>query len=268
MVVYYKSVRYIDGKLKKVIADESGDVVKNPTKEQIEMAILENSDHYKRIKYKRRGYKYKGRECCKCKIDLSEGDYHGIKDYDEEGNWDGKSYLCWSCYMKKYNKDRNARANWRTGNLSRYSPSGKGFIGAQIVAKTYGIYDCNIIMDNFNFYIDLSKHSEYGYVEVKTATLNIERGNWKFALKMWKQFDTLILVCMDQYEPWKNVKRVYAIPCEYVMNQIGVTITEAPSSKGKWEGTKWGQFRLDERQFIDTYHKMDITKCKVLRKDE
>ncbi len=47
------------------------------------------------------------------------------------------------------------------------SPPGKDFIGQQIVAKTYGIEDCNLKMNNFRFYIDL-KHSIYGYIEVKT----------------------------------------------------------------------------------------------------
>lgn len=234
----FKSLRIIDGRPKWVIIDESGDM-----------------------------YRFKGRKCCKCGDDLSDPsrDHHGVKYFDEKEDWDGKSWICNSCYMKDYNKDRNDNADWRTGNLSRYSPSGKGFIGAQIIARTLGIDDCNIIMDNFNFYIDLGKHSEYGYIEVKTATLDIECGEWTFALKLWKQFDTLILICMDQYEPWKNVKKVYAIPYEHVMNNKGITITDITS---KYSRLKWESFKIDEKPFNDTYHKMDIKRCKVLRKDE
>lgn len=47
------------------------------------------------------------------------------------------------------------------------SSIGKGFIGQQIISRTYKIDDCNLKMDNFNFYIDLTKDAKYGYGEVK-----------------------------------------------------------------------------------------------------
>lgn len=253
----FKSLRIIDGRPKWVLINENGDIVnRNPTKEQIENAKFEYSNFY-------RIHRFKGRKCRKCGNDISDPsrDNHGTRYLDDKGNWDGKSWLCNCCYMKDYNKDRNDNADWRTGNLSRYSPSGKGFIGAQIVARTLGVDDCNIIMDNFNFYIDLGKHSKYGYIEVKTATLDIECGEWSFILNLWKQ----ILVCMDQYEPWKNVKKLYAISYGYVINNKGITITDITS---KYSKLKWERFKIDEKPFDDTYHKMDIKRCKVLRKDE
>ena len=78
-------------------------------------------------------------------------------------------YLCDNCHAKfgdtKDNTIKSMR-QFRTGTLSPFSDQGKGFIGARIVAKTLGVDDC------FNFYIDLSKHLKYGYIEVKTATFD------------------------------------------------------------------------------------------------
>lgn len=159
-------------------------------------------------------------------------------------------------------------AAWRTGNLSMNSSTGKGFIGAQVVAKTCGLDDCNVKMNNFNFYI-LSKHSVYGYIEVKTVSLSIEYMRWMIHLRNWN-FDTLIIVCMDCEYPWKNVLGVYAIPREYVDGLQGVYIpARGPVDElgRSSKGTKWDKFRIDEKPFNDTYHKMDISKCTVLSKD-
>lgn len=258
MVIYYKSVGYINGKLRTVIADEDNNIIKNPTKEQKELAIFDNRRKNTTVK------------CCRC----GKGTY-----VDPEGHhkWKkctcGKSncttYLCHRCKSKDYDRDRNSMAAWRTGNLSIYSTTGKGFIGAQIVAKTYELDDCNIKTNNFNFYVDLSKHSIYGDIEVKTVSLDIEYMRWMVHLRNWN-FDTLFMVCMGCEYPWENVLRVYAIPCEYVNGLQGVYISArgpidelGRSSKG----TKWDKFRIEEKPFNDTYHKMDINKCKVLRKD-
>ena len=41
MIYYYKSHRWINGKLKKIITDEKNNIIQNPTKEQIACAILD-----------------------------------------------------------------------------------------------------------------------------------------------------------------------------------------------------------------------------------
>lgn len=210
----------------------------------------------------------KSRSCCICD---SRDTY---KDGSGKANWyvcscgesDCTKYMCSHCYTTVYfsipeNRYRNYPSNWRTGNLSRYCPSGKGFIGAQIIAKTLDLDDCNIKMDKFNFYIDLSKHSKYGYVEVKTSSLNNKTRYWKFTIKIGQEFGTLILVCMDDNKPWKDVVRIYAIPYDELYGLTGLSVSSISKSK-------WDKFRTDEKPFNDTYHKMDIKKCKVLRKDE
>ena len=209
------------------------------------------------------------KKCCRCG-NKKTSQWYSCKC----GNGSCTGCLCKGCYMKGYHKNhkddidsrdniRKSMSKSRTGLLSRFTEAGKGFIGAQIVAKTYGLDDCNIKMNNFNFYMDISKHPEYGNIEVKTSSIDIEWNRWHFSNIDSNGFDTLILVCMDMYQPWKNVMRVYAIPCEEVGSITDITIQNSLSV-----GLKWERFRIDEKPFGYTYHRMDIKKCKVLRKDE
>ena len=41
MAVYYKSMRWVNGKLTRIIKDDDDNIIQNLTKEQIKMAILE-----------------------------------------------------------------------------------------------------------------------------------------------------------------------------------------------------------------------------------
>ena len=136
-------------------------------------------------------------------------------------------YLCDNCHAKfgdsKDNTIKSMR-QFRTGTLSPFSDQGKGFIGARIVAKTLGVDDC------FNFYIDLSKHLKYGYIEVKTATFDRIEKAWYFSTQREQDFDTMILVCMN--ENWNNVERIYAIPWDYAIKRKSITIYESPSRYG------------------------------------
>ncbi len=175
MSTYYKSIRYINGKSRWVVEDEDGNINKNPTKEQLKIAILEDRDHY--IKNR-----HKGIRCCKCSKDLSIGKDHGCAYYDEKENWDGKSYVCNGCYVEYTHNDViKSMAQIRNSKLDRYSSIGVGTIGQWISGKALNVDDNNIKMNNFNFYIDLSNHSEHGIVEVKTATLNSISGQWRFS---------------------------------------------------------------------------------------
>lgn len=208
-------------------------------------------------------YKIKLRKCCKCGTDKSSNGKWN-KYYDDKNNWDGKSYLCNTCKMREYNdKIIKPTRQCRTRELSRYSTHGKGFIGAQIVAKTNGLEDCNIKMDNFCFYVDLSRHTKYGTVEVKTATLNIEYLWWGFSGFKPENSDTTFLVCMDDNEPWKNVERIYKIPS----NNIEVT-TITIFANTSMRMSKWGKFKIDENPYNNTYHNMKLENCKVLKLNE
>lgn len=251
-MIYYKSARYIDGKLRWVVEDEEGNINKNPIIEQLKIAAVEDRDHYKKIRYK-------GVKCCKC------GSTKTYMKSPEEPFWrtcecgkkDCTEHICDSCYGKLHSP-----AGWRHGQLDPSSPPGKGFIGAQIAAKTFGIDDCNIKMDSFNFYIDLSRHSEYGYIEVKTATLNIKSREWYFSKFHEKNFDNLLTLCMDSNKPWKDVKMACIIPWEDAIKRMTIKIIQNPARKPWYHG-----YIIDEKPFNGIYHNMKLDNCKFLRKN-
>lgn len=176
------------------------------------------------------------------------------------GKKDCTGYSCDKCINKvKYRSlDRNYIALWRIGELGPNSTNGKGFIGQQIISRTYEVDDCNLKMDNFRFYVDLSKISGYGYCEVKIATVSY--GVYHFNTKRHQDYDNIFLICMD--EQWTNVERVYVIPWEYAVKRTSIGIIKNPSKK-----TWYAEFRIDEKLFNDTYHKMKLENCKYLKSD-
>lgn len=131
-----------------------------------------------------------------------------------------------------------------------------------VCANTLDVKDLNIETDNFTYYVDLSEHVNYGYSEVKTATFNKIDGRWYLNRIHKENFDTLLLVCMDQYDPWKNVKRICAIPSNMITTTTTITIYDAPSVRLRW----YERFEIDPKPFNDNYHKMNINICPVLAK--
>ena len=318
ILTYYKSIRFINGKLKSIITDEYDSIIENPTKEQMQIAIPEDISSYRKNRSKQR---MEGRKCCTCKSDktyISESGYHqwhscecgnqncskylchacrmrlehsgewrkrGIghpvnvlchmceKDkssgnwcryYDKNGDWNGVSYICSACYATIHRD-----SDWKKGNLDPLSSAGKGFIGQQVVAKRYDVEDCNLLMNNFRFYVDISKIVGYGYCEVKTRSFDILKDKyeqWLFDTRRKQEYDTLILLCMDRNIPWTNVERVYAIPWEVVVsrNKANITISRNSLRKGYW----YEEFRIDEKPFDDIYHNMKLENCDILRKNK
>lgn len=200
---------------------------------------------------------YKRLRCCACGKTVKKKYYDMLNN---QGDTTGK------VHCPNINCTIKANADWRNGNLDPSSPAGKGFIGQQIVAKTYGIEDCNLKMNSFGFYIDL-KHPTYGYIEVKTRTINKRYNRWGIN-DIYREFDDILFdnlfaVCMDEYWPWKNVERVYAISWEVVCGKKGFYIYK-DSFKSEW----CEEFRIDEKPFNDTYHNMKLSNCSILSKDK
>jgi len=203
--------------------------------------------------------KYEGRVCCNCKSDETYIESNGTPHWYNCscGKDVCTGYLCKRCY---------ASPDWRYGDLDPSSASGKGFIGQQIVAKTYWVDDCNLKMNNFHFYVDISKISEYGYAEVKTASLI--RGMWQIDTRRDQKYDVLIIICMDDNWPWRDVERVYIISWKYViLHGTGITIYKNPS-RTTWIDYNKKKFGIDERPFNNVYHNMELKNCKVLRNDK
>lgn len=64
-------------------------------------------------------------------------------------------------------------------------------------------------------------------------------------------------------------RRIYAIPYKEIADEVMIHIYEYWSKvRGGSKFERLEKFRIDEKQFNDTYHKMDIKRCKILRKDE
>lgn len=222
---------------------------------------------------KKRGFKdyveYRKRErlpdpennvCCVCGSNCSPY-FRGC--YDTKGNWDG-TVMCDKCSRKMYNSLPDSYNNCvkymrrsRLGNLDRFSNVGVAFIGQWIAAKTLGIKDSNIENNNFGEPIDLLGHTIYGNIDVKTCTFNNIHGYWQYGVKRHGSavvtFDNIVVLCMDEYDIWKNVERVYIFPKFEVENIVNTAITKYSSMSGWYD-----KYKVDETRYNNMYHSVDI----------
>lgn len=139
--------------------------------------MLETIDESELIKTGRKVIKvdhgYVNHTCTKCNICkknetgmLSNGRPHWLRhvinedgNFDPNGNWDRKSYICVKCYDKECRKLPDSHTGliksmrkFRNKELPKDCSSGKGFIGEQIWCKARGVENCNIKKDNFAWY--------------------------------------------------------------------------------------------------------------------
>lgn len=192
------------------------------------------------------------RKCHKCG---SENTCHWYKD--------GTLDLCSACYQKGPDSPNSIRKSLakcrikRVIDLSNFDDLNDNEIGRIVeymVCNTYGIDNCNDDLDNYRSPFD-AIHPEYGRLQIKGVSLNIIRGDWSRALRytevLWREFDFMILVCMDENKPWENVERVYKIPREEFSNRKGVTIVKN-SSRDTW----YEKYEIDEKPFNNVWHDM------------
>lgn len=256
MEKYYKSARYINGRVRMVITDDKGDIIKNPTKEQKDSAVF---DHRRKPYNKTGTCDYIKEDGTRCGKKL--GPKKACKEY-RNGIWTGK-WLCKDCYSKdryfrvvksdpnNYHNALKALANSRTGNLNRFTAFGKMIIGEWITSKTLKIKDLNIERDHFTEPIDHSNHPIYGNIDTKICSYDNINDFWSFG-HITHNFDNLCAICMDDQEPWIKVERAYMILEEKIKGKT-VTIVSDPSKGGLYE-----RYRIDDRPFNDTYQSADI----------
>lgn len=200
-------------------------------------------------------------KCCRC-----GGSDTYIKGIDFEGKkiykWytcacdkkDCTGYLCQKCYSHIDSDERmKSVAHSRTGNLDRLSNHGKETIGEWISAKTLGVKDLNIENNRFREIVDLSIHSIYGMIDVKTCSFEIIYRYWQANIKR-RTFDSLLVLCMDGYDIWKNVERIYIIPKDKIRPSSNLKIYK--NSVG--EAMYYEQFMVDVRPYNDIYHSVNI----------
>lgn len=262
MSIYYKSVRIINGKPKRVIVDEYGDIIIGLTKEQINSAIEDP-----------KRYKQKEKECCICGNNTTY-----MKGLDQFGNpvygWRncvcGKKnctkFLCNACgsnicqnLSDSQNNKRKYIADSRTGNIDRFTNHGKDLIGQWMGAQVLGLKDLNLENNNFREYVDLSPHIIRGNVDVKIRTYNPISCQWNISpikrdCRTTYEFDNILAICMDKYEHWKHVEKVHMIPKNAVEGITGFAIVKPTSLRG----CKWDQFLIDRTHYEELYNSVDI----------
>lgn len=246
---YYKSFRYINGKVRLIITDENNNIIQNPTKEQIKMAIHENVKRYR---------DYGIRRCCKCEDNETNKNYDGTPHwyYCSCGKSDCTGYLCNKCKMKFYHNMPDSHKNLRKImqkcriNISTDSDTGKGIIIEAIIAKVRNLKLVCIEEDNLDAKLDLFPDFEYGTIQAKGRRLTHDRLNgdlWMFDTHGVEVCDTVFLFCMN--DTWKHIERIYIIPSEYIVHVTGITIYKNPS-----RGDKYEEYRMkDIKPYIDVY---------------
>lgn len=208
-------------------------------------------DEYKRYKQK----KYENMTCCLCgntDTYVYQGAPRWSRHIEENGYWDGKSYMCSYCDGKKkqersdsQNSARKSVSNWRIGELGIYTQNGKGIIGEMIVARVRKVEIVAIKMDGLRNKIDIVDDPEFGIIQVKTKTL--KNGKWSVGNYVNEEiFDHLVLICMDEY--WKIVERIYVIPRRELIDRTGIAIVKNPSRP-----TWYSCYKIDETCYNDAY---------------
>lgn len=246
--VIYKSYRYICGKAKWVFTDIDGNVIKHPTKEQKNIAVIE--DFYS---HRRRKLKKELTICCKCRNVILSESYSGTPQRISHmcDKQDCTRYICMKCnsmvYSKRSDSQHNAKksvASCRTGNLDIYSPSGKGLIGESIIAKVRRLSNRNIDEDNMHMKIDLSFDYKYGDIQAKFCTP--WRGGWYPNFGREHNFDTLFVLCASKN--MKNIDMAYAIPEKRLFAKDKIYIVR--------NSITWEEFRIDENIYNDIFYSL------------
>lgn len=242
---YYKSFRYIDGKVILIITDENDNIIQNSTKEQIKVAIYED------IKKRR----FDGRICCVCRSNKTYIKNTGSPQWfkcicNKKGC---TKWLCNKCYQK-YNPDssNNIIKHMRKCRVgaSISTDTSKGIITEAVIAKVRHLNVVCIEENNLGRRLDLSRDPEYGIIQVKGRKLRYDKNNgyvWGFDSDGVKYSDTTFIFCMD--ESWKNVERIYAIPSDKIACFTGFAIYKNPL-----KGDKYREFIIkDIIEYVDTY---------------
>ena len=121
-----------------------------------------------------------------------------------------------------------------------------GSIGEEIGCRTLNIKNRNIVDNNFETTSDTVRHEIFGYIEIKISTYNKTYMLWGASVRRNQEFDNLLVLCMDNKEPWENVERAYMVPYKAIIDndnhsQYRVTITI--------NGWRFKKFEIDEKPY-------------------
>ncbi len=100
-------------------------------------------------------------------------------------------------------------------------------------------------------YIKPDGYPEWRRYKDKYGNWTLKKGKWKIGSYEKKEFDNILLLCMDSSEPWEYVERVYIIPWADAIKSMAI-VRDPDPSRGVW----YYGFRIDETKFNDNYHNL------------
>jgi hypothetical protein len=170
--------------------------------------------------------------------------------------------ICDPCFHKLKRKCRNKL-------IEKDSRFGKGFRIEMVISKTLRLKNCNIELDNFNSISDLYDPVKYKDIQVKSVQSSIRKASWNdkiYEYDVWHfpislpEYDTYFAVCMSK--DYQDIERIYTIPTEKLPMSAGLTIYKIPVNRSWHE-----DYRIDERQYNEIYHSINIDDCPVIKKE-
>lgn len=215
-------------------------------------------------------YYFENRRCCICGSSKTTQGFGSPRWHNHRCNKeDCSKWLCHKCYSKIQHRLPDSHVSLiklmrqcRNKDFDITKEMCKGCIGVEIVANTLCLKNANIENDNFNSDIDICGHPKYGNIEVKISSLR--NGKWQFDIKesqkLKQKFDTAFLICMDDNEPWKDIKKMYAIPFKEIIKYKSHINIYDNFLKCDW----YEEFRIDSVPYSETYRNLD-SKCPIYK---
>lgn len=109
--------------------------------------------------------------------------------------------------------------------------------------------------------MDSYQHAKLGRIQIKSSALEFGDGinyyEWKFDEINLRNCDTVFLACMDKY--YKKYLRIYQIPAKDIRIKYIRINPNTESKRG------WNRYEIDVKQFNDSYCKLSIEDCPVLK---
>lgn len=266
-MIYYTSIRLIDGKPRKVIVDETGKIVnRTPSKEEVKG--LEEEPR------KAHDTRKKSTEYCeRCRENGVETKLicgKALREKDKEENWTGR-WVCINCLYMTYYKYRSDSHNnikkslrdCRTGNQDPNSTNAKGDLFQELTCiwrstvSTIPVEDLNKKLDNHRTPIDHTIDSELGIIQTKGCLYNSYHKLWhqnfeheNSQIAKGFEFDNLILYCVSK--DGILIERLYIFPIIEIKNKrSSISITKTSTDRWGNSITPWyEEYRIKDEEVI------------------
>lgn len=245
----YTSIRIINGKPRKVIVNEKGDIANiNPNKEELIGLKIEP------YKFGTGIYNYTNT----CEFIETNGERCIEKLYPKNANrvyQNGKRIWCCNTHCSRHrDKLPNSKTNLqkslcgrRTGYLNPNCPSAKGDLAEELTNIWRGTKNLNKELDCYNTAIDHSRDPEFGTITTKSARFNNIYGKWhngNIGNEQNKNIDNLIFHCFSSDGMIHCM--TYVIHKTELINHTSITIYKNNPNRYPW----FEQYRITNEDEI------------------